>query len=37
MLVDNPQPERAEHVPLPWLVLLVAWAWLFALVLFIAA
>jgi hypothetical protein len=37
MLLDNPQQERAEHVPLPWLLVLVAWAWLLALVLFVAA
>jgi len=37
MLVDNPHPEHAEDLPLPWLVAVVAWAWLFALLLWIAA
>ena len=37
MLVDNPQAERpADGLPLPWLLVAVAWAWLLALALFIA-
>ena len=37
MLVDHPQAERADSVPLPWLLVVVAWAWLLALALFLAA
>jgi len=33
---DNPHPERAEDLPLPWLLVLVAWAWLLAVVLFLS-
>jgi hypothetical protein len=38
MLVDHPQAERAaaDDLPLPWLLVAVAWAWLLALALFIA-
>ena len=36
MFLDNPQHERAEDLPLPWLLVAVAWAWLLALALFIA-
>ena len=37
MLVDHPRDERADGVPLPWLLLVVAWAWLLALALVLAA
>lgn len=37
MVVDNPQPEQAAELPLPWLLVVVAWAWLAALALLITA
>jgi hypothetical protein len=37
MLVDNPQHEQADGLPLPWLIVVVAWVWLLALGLFLAA
>jgi hypothetical protein len=37
MLVDHPRDQRADGVPLPWLLVVVAWAWLLALALFFAA
>jgi hypothetical protein len=38
MVVDNPHNERpAENLPLPWLLVVVAWAWLFALALYLTA
>jgi len=35
MLADHPQGERNDRLPLPWLLVVVAWAWLLALALFI--
>jgi hypothetical protein len=35
MVVDDPRHERSDDVPLPWLLVLVAWVWLLALVLFL--
>jgi hypothetical protein len=35
--IDNPPTDRAEELPLPWLLVPVASAWLFALVLFLSA
>jgi|307.fasta_scaffold08467_2 hypothetical protein len=37
MLADHPREERSDGVPLRWLLLVVAWVWLLALALFIAA
>jgi len=37
MLVDHPQDERNDDLPLPWLLVVVAWVWLLALALFILA
>ena len=37
MVVDNPQSEPAADLPLPWLLVLVAWVWLVAVVLFVSA
>lgn len=31
MVADEPdRPQRPEHIPLPWLLVAVAWAWLLA-------
>lgn len=37
MLADHPRDERSDHLPLPWLLVVVAWAWLLALALFVLA
>jgi len=37
MYADHPRDERSDHVPLPWLLVLVAWAWLLALALYFTA
>jgi hypothetical protein len=37
MTLDDPQPERAAKLPLPWLLVVVAWAWLAALALLVTA
>jgi len=33
---NSPHTERAEDLPLPWLLVVVAWAWLLAVVLFLS-
>ena len=35
MLADHPRDERNDRLPLPWLLVAVAWAWLLALALYI--
>jgi hypothetical protein len=37
MIADPPRQDHSEELPLPWLLVVVAWAWLIALVLFITA
>lgn len=38
MVVDHPQHERgAGDLPLPWLLVIVAWLWLLALALYVTA
>lgn len=37
MVVDDPHDERPEDLPLPWLLVVVGWAWLFALALYVTA
>jgi hypothetical protein len=37
MILDESQPERAAELPLPWLLVVVAWAWLAALALLVTA